>query len=247
MTSYAHLVQQVQLLGNPHTARGLITRELVGARLMHPAGHLANRRGLNRALGYLELCQLIAGVFDVGAIARVAPRANLGLFTEQAAYGPRVYGCADQLAAAIEELAMDPGSRRATIYMSDPGEDFPMRPCTNSLQFLVRDGLVHCVVSMRSWDLYLGAPYDLTMFGGLTMLVARVLGYQPGQVTVVAGSAHIYQEHLGYNDNWAKPPAVRFLLPEYTSLYMFRRWARQAVDDPGWTSGAPAGIHEVQL
>ncbi len=249
MTSYQNLVHNVQLLGHPHTARGLTTRELLGGQLTHIAGHIAGRRGLNTALGYMELCQLIAGVFDRKALARVAPKARLDLFTKQAAYGPRIYKSPDedQLEDALYELGHSPGSRRAMIYMATPDEENPLRPCTNSIQFLVRDGLVHTVVSMRSWDLYLGAPYDLIMFGGLNMLVAQVLGHQPGNVTVSAGSAHIYLEN-SRNRGWAVPSTRRFEYdPEFTTLEDFRLWATLTVEERSWVSGAPLGITEYDI
>lgn len=248
MTSYMGLVEYVRLLGQPVTVRGLVTREILGAQVQHPAGVLVNRDGLNHALGYMELCQLIAGMFNVDAIARVAPKAEVGLFTMQAAYGPRVkLQGRDQLFHVLEELRADSGSRRAVIYMSEPLEQVFMRPCTSSLQFLVRDNIVHCVVSMRSWDLYLGAPYDLTMFGGLVLLVAQLLGYQPGTVHVTAGSAHIYLDKHPVG-GWAHRPKLQFRFsPRLDSLELFRCWALDTVNDPSWLHGAPAGITQSEL
>lgn len=250
MILYHRLVEQVALLGHPVTARGLTTRELLGQGVQHRAGHLVNRKGLNRALGYMELMQLVAGKFNTEALARVAPKARLDLFTEQAAYGPRVYNeCNDQLADVLMKLATDPATRQAVMYMSNPEEGFNYRPCTNSIQLLVRDNEVHCVVSMRSWDLYLGAPYDLMMFGGLVLVAARCLRVQPGWVHVHAGSAHIYEDNLPkYRGRWAHQPDRAFGFdPEFNTLSEFREWAEAVILDQCWTTGAPLGIREYQL
>lgn len=49
---------------------------------------------------------------------------------------------------------------------------------------------------MRSWDLWLGLPYDTFMFGTLALAMAGAIHAKPGFVRVQATSAHLYEKHL---------------------------------------------------
>lgn len=168
------------------------THEQIGGRISFPAGELVQRRRMNYAIGWMELLQLLAGKYDAFSIERVAPRAKLSLFTPSMAYGPRV---APQIPRIVEALTTNPDSRQAIVFVGTK-EDGPTnnQPCTTSIQFLIRGGAVHSVVSMRSWDLAKGLPYDVFLFGGLGLVMSHILGYKNGTVTVTAGSCHVYDE-----------------------------------------------------
>jgi hypothetical protein len=93
------------------------------------------------------------------------------------------------------------------VCSSDLGRE-SAQPCTSSISFLQRAGYLHTFVSMRSWDLLTGLPYDLMVFHALTAALARCLAYdqpstsdvhvrslvRPGMVQVQAASAHVYVE-----------------------------------------------------
>ena len=69
-------------------------------------------------------------------------------------------------------------------------------PCTLSLQWILRDRVLHCVVAMRSSDVWLGIPYDVVAFSCMSAAVAITLGPylvdRLGCLTIVAGSQHLY-------------------------------------------------------
>lgn len=165
--------------------------EIMGGQLVVPAGILIERKGLNLSIGWMEMYQLAAGVFDLDQLKRVAPNADHSLFTEAMAYGPRINL---RIQSIIDTLRINPETRQAVLFIGGP-EDGPTSelPCTVTIQFLVRDETIYAIVSMRSWDLCRGLPYDLMMFSGLLMLVGRCLGYTVGAVMVNAGSTHIYE------------------------------------------------------
>jgi hypothetical protein len=147
------------------------------------AGMLLSRPKINYGLGWMELLQLLAGIFDPKALVRMAPNAQHNLFTFQMAYGPRIY---HRMPAIIMKLQEDPGTRQAVLFIGHP-DDGPTSdlPCTISIQFLIRFGTMRANVSMRSWDLVKGMAYDVMMFGGLTLAAGwlDIVTWSRGQVT----------------------------------------------------------------
>ena len=69
-------------------------------------------------------------------------------------------------------------------------------PCTISLQYLIREGALHCIVYMRSNDLWLGFPYDVFCFTAFQTKLAMELGVKLGTYTHIAGSLHLYERNL---------------------------------------------------
>jgi len=175
----------------------------------------------------MEILHLVAGDYDNEALKRVAPKADHSLFTYSMAYGPRISLTIETI---ISALRVDPDTRQAVLFVASP-LDGPTSdlPCTLTIQFLVRDGELHAIVSMRSWDLCRGLPYDLMMFSGLLCIMSRCLHYEPGKVIVQAGSAHIYRE-------WADR------LPSTSAKYwVFNRDAPRS-----WTEAKLWALEDVQ-
>jgi hypothetical protein len=188
--SYLSIVQEVRRHGETVDTRLGFTKEVRDVALRWPCGVLVHRGGINYRLGWAEVLQVLAGVFDPELLRRVAPKADHSLFTEQMAYGPRV---APRMPQIIEALRVDPKSRQAVLYIADPqATGTPSLACTLSIQFLVRSGQLHATVYMRSWDLIKGLPYDLMMFSAIQQATARCLNLPEGELTVHAGSAHVY-------------------------------------------------------
>lgn len=114
------------------------------------------------------------------------------------AYGPRLFGSdsrEDQVAKIIEMLSgpQKHDTRQAVIQIFERhdigGLDIP---CTCNIQFFARGKLLHCYVSMRSNDAYLGLPHDVFAFTMLQELIARQLGHEVGEYHHAVGSLHLY-------------------------------------------------------
>ena len=112
------------------------------------------------------------------------------------AYGPKVV---DQLPYVVSALANDQDTRQAVLNIwrenPSPSKDIP---CTLSAQFLIRDGKLHCIDTMRSSDAWLGWPYDVFNFSMLSHEICRYLkdlgmSVTPGNLTLTAGSQHLYE------------------------------------------------------
>jgi thymidylate synthase len=186
--------------------RGNGTRELIGFSstidMSFPVVTVL-RRKLSRKFLAGEAWWILSGRNDVESIAkynkRIAEYSDDGR-TFFGAYGPRI---ASQLDYVIQTLARDPFSRQAVITIwrecPPPTKDVP---CTISAQFLIRNGTLHVVDTMRSSDLWLGWPYDVFNFTMLAAYVALRLRCEHdmhlilGSLTLNAGSQHIYDKDL---------------------------------------------------
>jgi thymidylate synthase len=188
------LIHRVSRFGERVESRYGPCLEILGGKFQCESGSLTIRQGINDALGWMEMFQLLAGVYAPEELKRVAPNADHSLFTPQMAYGPRV---TDQVPSIIQALLHDPITRQAVLFVGGPS-DGPTKnlPCTLTIQFLIRENLIHVVVSMRSWDLCRGLPYDIMMFSGLLEMIGRCVNIQAGTITVMAGSTHIYLDQI---------------------------------------------------
>jgi thymidylate synthase len=132
------------------------------------------------------------------------------------AYGPPVI---DQLSYICRLLSEDQDTRQAvmTIWRKNPGQTKDV-PCTISVQWLIRDGKLHCVDNMRSSDLWLGWPYDVFNFSMLSYYIRSFLEYynglkvEVGNLHLFAGSQHIYERNF---------QAVEDILQDYTTEHTF--------------------------
>lgn len=123
------------------------------------------------------------------------------------AYGPRL---APQWSYVIETLKKDPDTRQAvaTIWAPNPMPSKDI-PCTIALQFLLREGRLHTVATMRSSDAWLGLPYDVFTFSQLANSVAGELGVDTGSLTMQLASSHLYEEH------WEKAASAFYMPTTY--------------------------------
>jgi Thymidylate synthase len=199
------LVREVLNRGTRAESRYGPCIEVINGRFECSSGTLITRRRINWSLGWMEFLQLVAGIWDISGIMRVAPNADHSLFTYAMSYGPRLR---NQMPEIIAALRRDPDTRQAVLFIAKPEDGVSSNlPCTLTIQFLRRNDMVHGIVTMRSWDLCRGLPYDLMMFSGLLEVVSRCVGLLAGRVIVNAGSAHIYVDQLEYipyvaNQRW---------------------------------------------
>lgn len=104
----------------------------------------------------------------------------------------------DQLSELMEQLKNNPNSRRLIISAWNVGEieKMALPPCHSLFQFYVADGRLSCQLYQRSADSFLGVPFNIASYALLTMMIAKVLGLQPGDFVHTLGDTHIYLNHF---------------------------------------------------
>jgi thymidylate synthase len=104
----------------------------------------------------------------------------------------------DQLAQLIDDIRDNPDSRRLIVSAWNVGELPAMKlpPCHLLYQFNVQGERLHCAVTMRSCDVFLGLPFNIASYALLTMMIAQVTGLEPGELILSLGDTHVYQNHF---------------------------------------------------
>jgi thymidylate synthase len=104
----------------------------------------------------------------------------------------------DQIVNLVEGLKANPNSRRHIVSAWNPAdvEDMALPPCHCLFQFFVADGKLSCQLYQRSADVFLGVPFNIASYALLTMMVAQVVGLEPGEFVHTFGDAHLYLNHL---------------------------------------------------
>jgi len=104
----------------------------------------------------------------------------------------------DQLAQVVSEIRENPDSRRLIVSAWNVGELDSMKlpPCHLLYQFNVHGDRLHCLMTMRSCDVFLGLPFNIASYALLTMMIAQVTGLEPGDLILSLGDTHVYQNHF---------------------------------------------------
>src|SRR5689334_3115452 len=134
----------------------------------------------------------------------------------------------DQISQVIEQIRVNPDSRRLIVSAWNPADipDMALAPCHALFQFYVADGRLSCQLYQRSADLFLGVPFNIASYALLTMMMAQVTGYRPGEFVHTFGDAHLYLNHLEQADLQLsraprRPPVMR-LNPAVKDIFAFR-------------------------
>lgn len=115
---------------------------------------------------------------------------------------PETQGCKgiDQIQKIINLIRTNPTSRRIYLVGSNPAQEHLMclPPCHCYAQFDcdVENKLLNCFVLIRSNDMFLGNPFNLAQYNLLTVLLAKITGYKPGQLIYYGVDVHLYENHI---------------------------------------------------
>ena len=137
-------------------------------------------------------------------------------------------GSIDQLQELVETLKTNPDSRRMIVTAWNPADlpDMALAPCHCLFQIYVTEDRLSCQLYQRSGDVFLGVPFNIASYALLTMMLAKVTGFEPGELIHTLGDAHLYQNHLEQADlqlSRSPRPLPRMRLnPAVTSLFQFR-------------------------
>lgn len=201
-------IAMIQSEGNEVAPRGMLVKEVLGAKLIlnNPRNRISYNpvRNLRLSFAIGEFLWYISGSSDCKTISYYNKRYQR--FSDDGeklngAYGKRIFkpvGDRSQWQRVFELLKADSDTRQAVISIFHPNDLMITTkdvPCTCTLQFFIRDNRLNCIVYMRSNDLIWGTPYDIFSFTMMQDLMASALGIDLGYYMHIAGSLHIYEYH----------------------------------------------------
>ena len=175
--------------------------------------HLAIKhpsRKFNPAYSVLEFLWYLSGhrkTNNIGKCANIWLKIQDEQNEVESNYGSYILG--QQWDWILKELENDKDSRRCTIVIHQPHHKTKNEkdlPCTQYLQFFIRENKLHLGVNMRSNDIIFGFCNDVFNFALFQQLMLNELratypDLKLGSYYHHAGSLHLYDMHYDMKDN----------------------------------------------
>ena len=134
----------------------------------------------------------------------------------------------DQISEVVQTLKTNPDSGRMIVSAWNPADipDMALAPCHCLFQFYVAEGRLSCQLYQRSADVFLGVPFNIASYALLTLMMAQVTGFKPGEFVHTFGDAHLYLNHLEQADlqlaRTPRPLPTMRLNPEVRDIFKFK-------------------------
>ncbi len=243
MRQYLDLMRRIRTHGEWKEDRtGVGTKSVFGAQLRFDLGKgfpAVTTKTLRIDAVIHELLWFLRGENNIRSLNEQGVRIWDEWADENGDLGP-IYGCQwrrwptakgepiDQIAQVVKSIKSDPDSRRHIVSAWNVSEIHRMAlpPCHLLFQFYVCRGRLSCQLYQRSADIFLGTPFNIASYSLLTMMMAQVTGFQPGEFIHVFGDAHLYRNHQEQADRQLERepfPLPRMKInPEVESIFEFR-------------------------
>ena len=214
MQQYVDLVNRVLREGEPRADRtGVGTLAVFGGRIefdLRERFPLVTVKETRWKTAFLEMLWFLRGETNTEYLHRhgctlwdawADRRGNLGpVYGAQWREWPVTkWDNVDQIAVLIDGLKNNPQGRRHIVSAWNVAEldNMALPPCHWAFQcYVSNSGELDMQVNQRSWDLALGAPFNIAQYALLLTLLARATGLEPRKLAFAFGDAHIYQNHV---------------------------------------------------
>jgi thymidylate synthase len=111
----------------------------------------------------------------------------------------------DQIPWVIDELGRNPESRRAVVFIRSEEDMRTSSPaCLQHIQYMIRNGRLHCKLLFRSNDATKAAFMNAFALIMLQKRVADALGVEIGTYTHRANSFHVYERDYAMFDGYIR-------------------------------------------
>ncbi len=131
----------------------------------------------------------------------------------------------------IETIKNDSNNRRMimSLWQNEWLPSAALPSCVWNTQWSVTEGRLNLTVSVRSNDVPLGMPFNITQYATLCCLIAHCCDLEPGQMMYVINDAHIYENQIeGIREQLQRaktqklPPAPKLWInPEIKDFFAF--------------------------
>lgn len=140
----------------------------------------------------------------------------------------------DQIQNVVDMLKNNPNSRRIMVSGWNVWEimklvhnkDTAPPPCHSLFQFYVANGKLSCQLYQRSADVFLWVPFNIASYALLTMMMAQVTWYEPGEFVHTFGDVHIYSNHFDQvNEQLSRSPRqlpTMHINPDVDNIFDFK-------------------------
>lgn len=239
--NYSQLLQACLAEEAVASPRQQATWEMGALSVMIPTGLTVHRKGFNPALGIVEGLNILAGHTDREAIARVAPKTYASGYFDNSnvEYGERI---GQYLPRIIQELQEEPVTRRAIIQAGTILDEPHEKPCATTFQARVTDNgaVLRLYITMRSWDLLRGLPYNFMMWGIVGLAMQHTLGVSEGILHFYASTPHIYQDDAALLVDAKEGPQMYLDTPYAVPFDYHQTLAKVDLREAPWEQAPPS-------
>lgn len=261
---WVELLESLLTYGEDVSPRGIVTKEILGYQSvidMNKPMVVVPQRKMNYRFMCGEAFWILSGsnrVSEIAPFMKAISKFSDNGITFNGAYGPKVV---DQLQYVIESFVVDGWKTRQAIINIWRENPRPSRdiPCTLSLQFLIRDGALNCMATMRSSDAWLGWVYDTFNFSMISAWIVIQLrkneifrNLRLGNLYLTAGSQHLYERDIEsakevIKSEKSRPAVTPINLDYYTHPdFLLADLKIAGMQEEGWELDVPLFFNQIK-